>query len=65
MYNKQRDFVFEQEKKGNAFIICPDKKLPVGRIEHNADVLRKTYEIGRKTALKQLNEIIEFKKTAE
>lgn len=65
MYNKQRDFVFEQEKKGSAFVICPDKKLPVGRIEHNADVLRKTYEIGRKTALKQLNEIIEFKKTAE
>lgn len=62
MYNKQREFVFEQEKKGNALIICPDKKLPIKRIEHNPEVLREVYKIGRETALKQLNELIEFKK---
>lgn len=60
MYNKQRDFVFEQEKNGSAFVICPDEKLPIKRIEHDADVLRKVYKIGRNTAEKQLEKIKEF-----
>lgn len=60
MYNKQRDFVFEQEKLKNALIICPDKKLPIKRIEHNADVLREVYKIGRAAAERQLKSIKEF-----
>lgn len=57
MYNKEREYVFEQEEKGSALIICPDEKLPVGRIEHNADVLKKVYEIGRNVAKRQLDDI--------
>ena len=62
MYNKQREYIFEQEKLGGALLICPEEKLPVGRIEHDADVLRKVYKIGRDTAEKQLDRIKEYTK---
>lgn len=60
MYNKQREYVFEQEKLGSAFIICPEEKLPIGRIEHDAEVLKKVYNIGRVVAEKNLDKLKEF-----
>lgn len=60
MYNKQREYVFEQEKLGSAFIICPEEKLPIGRIEHDVEVLKKVYNIGRVVAEKNLNKLKEF-----
>ena len=62
MYNKQREYVFEKEKSGEAFIICPEEKLPIGRIEHDEAVLRKVYEIGRKTAEKNLDRLTAYLK---
>ncbi len=62
MYNKQREYVFEKEQSGEAFIICPEEKLPIGRIEHDEAVLRKVYEIGRKTAEKNLDRLIAYLK---
>lgn len=62
MYNKQREYVFEKEKSGEAFIIFPEEKLPIGRIEHDEAVLRKVYEIGRKTAEKNLDRLIAYLK---
>lgn len=62
MYNKQREYVFEKEKSGEAFIICPEEKLPIGRIEHDEAVLRKVYEIGKKTAEKNLDRLIAYLK---
>ena len=59
-YNLSREFVFEQERKGAALVICPDEALPVGRVEHDPEKLRKTYEIGRKTAEKMLSKIKSF-----
>ncbi len=60
MYNKQREYVFEQENNNSAFIICPEEKLPIGRIEHDAEVLRKVYNIGRSVAEKNLNKLKQF-----
>ncbi len=62
VYNRETRYVFEQEKKGNAFVFCPDELLPIGRIEHNPDVLKEVYEIGRKNALERLPELREFLK---
>ena len=45
VYNKSRD---------NALVICPDEKLPIGRIEHKPEVIQKTYELGRKAAMEAL-----------
>lgn len=60
MYNSQLDFVRKREKSGDLFVIRPKEPLPVGRIEHNPDMLYKTYEIGRKTAEENLEQLSEF-----
>lgn len=60
MYNRTRERVFEEERFGNAFVICPEEKLPIGRIEHDPEVMKKAYEIGRKTAESRLEELKAF-----
>ena len=60
MYNRTRDMIFEEERSGNALIICPDEKLPIGRIEHDPEVMKKAYEIGRKAAESRLEELKAF-----
>ena len=60
MYNKQRELVFAREKEGRAFVICPEQKLPAGRIEHDPAALQKTYDLGREAAEKHLNELKMF-----
>ncbi len=60
MYNEQKKYVFKREEMGEALVICPETELPVGRIEKNPDVLKQTYEIGRKTAEKHLSQIRQF-----
>ena len=57
IYNKQRLDLWEEEKKGNCLVICPGEKLPVGRIEHNAERLKEAYNIGRETAKAKIKEI--------
>ena len=59
-YNNTIEKIVEAEKNGNALVIRPPEKLPVGRVEHNAEKLQEAYEIGRKAALEQLEEIREF-----
>ena len=60
MYNEQRTHVFAQEKAGKAFVICPDKPLEVGRMEHDPEQLQKAYDTGRQTALRQLEALKRF-----
>ena len=60
MYNRARELVFEEERSGSALIICPDEKLPIGRIEHDPEVMKKVYDLGRKTAESRLEELKAF-----
>lgn len=60
MYNKETRYAFSQQEKGNALVICPDEPLPIGRIEHNPDVLMQVYNIGRQKATEMLNDIKAF-----
>ncbi|MBP1573003.1 MAG: patatin family protein [Oscillospiraceae bacterium] len=60
MYNKETRYAFSQQGKGNALVICPDEPLPIGRIEHNPDVLMQVYNIGRQKATEMLNDIKAF-----
>lgn len=60
MYNRARELVFEEERSGSALIICPDEKLPIGRIEHDPEVMKKVYDLGRKTADSKLEELKVF-----
>lgn len=60
IYNKQRLDLWEEEKKGNCLVICPGEKLPVRRIEHNAERLKEAYNIGREAAKGMLPQIRAF-----
>lgn len=60
MYNSELNYIRSAEKEGRVFVIAPDEKLPVGHIEHNPDVLREVYRIGRNTARKNLEELRKF-----
>ena len=60
MYNEQRLYVFRQEKAGRALVICPDEKLEIGRIEHDPEMIQKTYDLGRQVAERRLDDIRRF-----
>lgn len=57
MYNEERQYLFHQEKTGKALVICPETALEIGRIEHNPQMIQKTYDLGRKAAEEKLDEI--------
>lgn len=59
-YNSSRHYVFEQEKKGNIFVICPDAPLPAGKTEHNPEAIQKVYDIGRAAAEKNWDALCRF-----
>lgn len=59
-YNNTIQYIFEEEKKGSTFVLCPDEELPISRVEHDPDRIQKVYEIGRQTAIKNLERIREF-----
>ena len=60
MYNSELRYVRSSEEAGKSFVIAPDTKLPIGHVEHDADVLREVYRIGRNTANAKLDEIKAF-----
>lgn len=57
VYNETVQYVFKKEKEGDAFVICPPEKLPIGHVEHNAEKLRTVYEIGRREAKRCIREL--------
>lgn len=63
MYNAQLDLIAEKENRGEIFVIRPDSLLPVKRVEKDPAKLISCYEIGRKTAEKELTCLISFMKT--
>lgn len=60
MYNETRDYLFSQERAGNTLIICPKEALEIKRVEHSAEMIQKTYDLGRQAALDKLGDIKTF-----
>lgn len=60
LYNDALAYVRAQEASGRALVIRPKEKLPVSRVEHDAQKMRQAYELGRKAALERLGEIRRF-----
>ena len=60
MYNEELEFVKEQQKNGNVFVICPSRFQKIGRTERNPEVLQKMYDLGRQDCLKTLPALKEF-----
>lgn len=60
MYNKQIEFVKQAEKEGRCIVIRPETRLPIGHLSHDADEMKRVYDIGRQTAIKRIDEIKAF-----
>lgn len=59
-YNNTLEYIRKEEAKGSILVLCPDEKLPVGRIEHDPQKLKAVYDIGRETATAHLDKIKTF-----
>lgn len=54
MYNNEKTYILEQEKKGNIFFIRPEEELNISRTDTNPEHLEAVYQIGRKDGEKAL-----------
>ena len=60
VYNETLDFLEEEEKKGNVFVIRPKKKSDVGRIEKDPKKIIRLYKEGYRDAKECYDQLIEF-----
>ena len=60
MYNSETKYIFSAENEGRAFVIAPPEKLPIGHTEHDPDVMREVYRIGRRIASEKLEALQGF-----
>lgn len=59
-YNKQLDYLIDQEQKGNTLLIFPDDDLGIGRIELKEDKMRAVHTIGLNKGDELAEKIKEF-----
>ena len=60
MYNKQVEYMIEQEKSGNVFVIRPQTPLDIGRMETNPDKIQLVYDRGRTDASNKLSDLVSW-----
>ena len=65
VYNESRELVFEQERQGNAFVFCPEDPLPIGRVEHDPEIILTVYLMGRQQARERIEELRGFLSPAQ
>ncbi len=65
LYNETVAYIEAREKAGELFVIRPEADLPVSRVEKDPEKLKAAYEIGRTTAMKQLEKIHEYLESAQ
>lgn len=62
-YNETLDFIEEQVKEGNTFLIQPKRKSDVGRIEKDKEKLKALYEEGYRDASLCYEDLLRFLET--
>lgn len=60
MYNNQREFVFEQEKSGNALVICPPEPLHCSTLNITEQRQKELYKMGYEQGINSISKIKEF-----
>ena len=60
MYNEELEFVRQAEQEGRCLVIRPEKAIPIGHISHDADEMKRVYDMGRHTANRYLADIRRF-----
>lgn len=61
-YNKTIEYIREKELRGEVFVIRPPRALNIGGTEKNPEELERVYQIGRRTAVRKLDELKAFLK---
>ena len=59
-YNRHIAYIAQKEKEGRALVIRPPEALGIRRTEKNPAELERVYQIGRKEALRRLEEVGRF-----
>lgn len=59
-YNAQREYIWEQEEAGNAFVLAPARPVSVANMEHDGAKLLDLYLQGRSAAIERWNELEKF-----
>ena len=62
LYNESLDFLEEEEKRGNAFVFAPKKKVEVSRTETSKRKLASLYMEGYNDAKENYEELMRFLK---
>ncbi len=60
MYNATTRYIRERAEAGAVFVIQPAETLPIGHVSHHPEKLQRVYDIGRHTALAQLEALKAF-----
>lgn len=60
VYNETLQYLHDEEKKGNVFLVYPSTKLEVGRVERNKDKLTALYHQGIEDVKKVAEPLKEF-----
>lgn len=60
MYNAQRKYVFDQQKAGRAFVICPPEPLNCSTLSITNEQQKKIYGIGYNQGLELIDRVKEF-----
>ena len=59
-YNRQLDYIDARVAAGAAVLVCPEEPLPISRICHDADQMRRVYEIGLDMGRRTLDPLKRF-----
>ncbi len=60
VYNDETVYVKQREEEGYAYVVAPPEALPIGRIEHNASVIRDVYDIGYRCGMSHVESLKQF-----
>lgn len=58
MYNNEKTYILDQEKKGSIFFIRPHEELNISRTDTNPEHLERIYNIGRRDAEAVLDKLM-------
>ncbi len=60
MYNRELDYITQQQEAGKCLVICPSDTLPIGRTEQTPKKMQHVYDMGRKAGEDNLETIKRF-----
>lgn len=59
-YNATLDYILEEEKKGNIFVIRPSQAIDMPMLSPEPEDIQRVYDLGRKDALSCLKKCLEY-----